>query len=420
MLSDQIFLFSTITFLTTSAFIVLSQGSETSIANSPNDQFTASKEWTKTAIKKMWLEKKSMGYTPIHVVEPPGYENVTIVFKNESASATGSLKHRYSWALMMWALIEGHVKNGTHVFEASSGNTACSLAFMCRKLGLQFTAVVPDTIELVKARRIEKQGGTVVRVPISERLRMAEYLAKTSGGFFMNQFKNAFHAEEFHESGSSSKSSANMMHEILRQLGGVQPDVFVHPAGTGGTLSSIGRYVKKYGHDTQIVLVDTQFSIYYDYVLQGKFAEETGSHLWVRPGMAGIGYGAMGPARIAETTSLDPAVIDRVLKIPDLASTAAMKVAREIGIDGGTSTGVNFLASLHIGAVFGKRPMTIATILADSGKLYESTYFDRKWIAQSFESHGGLQVYDCWYKVIKTSYQTGEDPLEIGNAICSV
>ncbi|UMM20956.1 hypothetical protein L5515_016014 [Caenorhabditis briggsae] len=420
MISDHIVFLLSACLLTNTAFLVVSQQQHTEISYSPKDQLTESKEWTRLAIQRLWAERELMGTTPIHVVVPTGMTNVKIVFKNESASPTGSLKHRYSWALMMWALLEGHVKNGTHVFEASSGNTACSLGYMCRLLGLQFTAVVPDTIELEKVQRIEEQGGSVVRVPISDRLIIAEQLAKSTGGFFMNQFKNAFHAEEFHESGSSTKKSANLMDELLIQLNHTPPGVFIHPAGTGGTLSSIGRYAKKYGLNTQIVLADTQFSIYYDYVLNGTFSKQTGAHHWITPGMAGIGYGAMGPAKIAETTSLDPAVIDRVLKIPDLASTAAMKVARDIGINGGTSTGVNFLAALHIGALYKTQPVSIATILADSGKYYEMTYFERNWIAQKFEFHGGLPIYDCWIQVITKSFATGEDPLERGQKICSV
>lgn len=423
-ITDLIFLLSAICLLTNSALLAIGPQSighvATGVSGAPRDQLTASKEWTRLAIQRLWAERALMDTTPIHVIEPPGFRNLRILFKNESASPTGSLKHRYAWALMMWALLEGHVTNGTHVFEASSGNTACSLGYMCRLLGLEFTAVVPDTIELVKVKRIEEQGGSVVRVPISDRLIIAEQLARSTGGFFMNQFKNAFHAEEFHESGTSSKPSANLMHELLKQLNNTPPDVFIHPAGTGGTLSSIGRYSKKYGLKTQIVLADTQFSVYYDYVLNGTFSKETGAHHWISPGMAGIGYGAMGPARIAETTSLDPAVIDRVLKIPDLASTAAMKVARDIGINGGTSTGVNFLAALHIGALSQNRPMVIATILADSGKYYESTYFDRSWISQKFEFHGGLPIYDCWIQVIKKAYESGEDPLDLGQNLCSV
>ncbi|KAK6044119.1 hypothetical protein COOONC_18376, partial [Cooperia oncophora] len=72
-----------------------------------------------------------------------------------------------------------------------------------------------------------------------------------------------------------------------------------------GTISSVGRYVKKYGISTEIVLADTQFSIYYDYVMYGRFKNESGASLWVEPGMAGIGYGPMGMARRGETTSID-------------------------------------------------------------------------------------------------------------------
>ncbi|KAK6037551.1 hypothetical protein COOONC_24944 [Cooperia oncophora] len=78
-----------------------------------------------------------------------GQKNVDIIFKNESASRSGSLKHRYAWSLLMWALIEGYVKEGTQVYEASSGNTAASLAYMCRLLNVPFTAIVSILSELL-------------------------------------------------------------------------------------------------------------------------------------------------------------------------------------------------------------------------------------------------------------------------------
>ncbi|CAI2347227.1 unnamed protein product [Caenorhabditis sp. 36 PRJEB53466] len=430
MISDHFFLVATIILLMRNALIVTSSQQEKrpdakKISEAPADHFTEPKAWTREAIVKMWTERDHMGSTPIHVITPPGLPAVRFVFKNESATRTQSLKHRYSWALMMWALLEQHVQNGTHVFEASSGNTACSLGYFCKLIGVKFTSIVPDTIETVKVRRIEEQGGSVVRVPISDRLIRAEQLARESGGFFMNQFKNAFYAEEFHESGNSEKQSVNIMHEVVQQLTGTPPHYFVHSAGTGGTLSSIGRYAKKYGLSTQIVLADTEFSVYYDYVVNGSFVSESGASQWIAPGMAGIGYGTMGPAKIAETTSLDPAVIDRALKIPDLASTAAMQVARDIGIDGGTSTAVNFLSALHIASSLPTspksptQPVVIATILADSGKFYESTYLNRSWIEEKFRFHGGLKVYYCWIRVIRRAYFTGNDPLEQGRILCS-
>ncbi|CAB3405069.1 unnamed protein product [Caenorhabditis bovis] len=392
------------------------------ISLAPNDELTDDKTWTKQAMQKMWEERKNMGRTNIYVFKPKGMPHVSIVFKNESSSPTESLKHRYAWALMTWALLEQKIKNGTHVFEASSGNTAFSLGYMCRKLGLPFTAVVPDTLEEVKQQRIRDQGAEIHKVPIGERLKAASQLAEQNRGFFMNQFKNAYYAEEFHESGDYGHESANIFHEILQQLRSSRiatPHYFVHSAGTGGTITSIGRYAKKYGVPTEIVLADTQFSIYYDYVLRGKFTNASGASQWVSPGMAGVGYGPMGAAKLAATTSLDPAVIDRALKLPDVASTAAIRVANDHGIRGGTSTGVNLLAALHVAAsATTRRPVVIATILADSANYYRESYLNREWIADKFEAHGGLKVYDCWRKVIKQSIEQGTDPLAIGNEAC--
>ncbi|CAD6191524.1 unnamed protein product [Caenorhabditis auriculariae] len=388
------------------------------LSSAPNDELTESKSWRRHALEQLWEERAKMGRTPVFPFKYTGNPRVTLLFKNETATSTGSLKHRYAWALMTWALLEGHVKQGTHVYEASSGNTAASLAFMCRLIGVPFTAIVPDTLEDVKKEHIEHYGGQIVKVPIAERLVKARELADKSNGFFMNQFGNAFLAEEFHESGNYEKQSANMFHEIVTQLNESRlaiPDYFVHAAGTGGTITSIGRYIKKYNLDTQVVFADTQFSVYYDYVLHNRFANQSGSHLWVEPGMAGIGFGPMGPAKKGQTTSLDPAVIDRVLKIPDCASTAAMKVLLENGVSGGTSSGVNLVAALHIGAnLSSPRPVTIATILGDPSSYYQTSYLNRDWIAQRFARHGGLEAYYCWISVLREALDNGKDPLQLG------
>ncbi|CAJ0593168.1 unnamed protein product [Cylicocyclus nassatus] len=398
------------------------------LSQAPSDEYTKNRGWTKTAIQRMWQEREKMSHTPLFKFSYPGQPMVDIIFKNESASRTGSVKHRFAWCLMMWALIEGHVKNGTNVYEASSGNAAAALAYMCHLLHIPFTALVPDTIEDIKARHIEEYGGKVVKVPFGESLVRARQMAKENGGFFMNQDGAGDKAEEFHESGNFSLESVNLFHEMLMQLSTddtqnvIIPHIFVHSAGTGGTISSIGRYAKKYGLNTEIVLADTQFSVYYDYVMHDRFKNESGDSLWVEPGMAVIGYEPMGVVRIGETTSLDAAVIDRVIKIPDIAGTAAMRVLRDQGVSGGTSTGVNFLASLHIAST-AKKPvkerLTIATILGDPGHYYDATYYNREWIGRKFAKHGGLKAYDCWYSVISKCLESGEDPLFLGSKQCS-
>uniref|UniRef100_A0A158PPA8 PALP domain-containing protein n=1 Tax=Anisakis simplex TaxID=6269 RepID=A0A158PPA8_ANISI len=361
----------------------------------------------------------------------PGYPNVDILFKNESASKTGSLKHRYSWALMMWAVVDGKITHNTTVYEASSGNTAASEAYMCSLIGVKFIAIVPDTIEDIKVEHIESYGGSVIKVPLGKRLIRAQEEADRNGGFFMNQFANSDKAEEFHESGDFTLESANLLHEILAQMRADAnqlvkiPHYFVHAAGTGGTISSVGRYAKKYGISTDIVLGDTEYSVYYDYVMKGRFKNESGELLWRMPGMAGIGYGIMGAVKHGITSSLLAAVIDRAIKVPDLASTAGMLVLKRLGISGGTSAGLNLVTSLHLAATrssskrLNGRRLTIVTLLPDPGHYYDTSYYNRSWIQHNFEQHGGLVVYDCWVHQIEMAIQTGSDPLISGANRCN-
>jgi hypothetical protein len=72
----------------------------------------------------------------------------------------------------------------------------------------------------------------------------------------------------------------------------------------GGTISSVGRYVRKYGLNTTIVFGDTQYSGYYDWVLHGKFGENdtTAPSNWVKPGISGVGYGYDGSFIQGRTT----------------------------------------------------------------------------------------------------------------------
>ncbi|PIO61056.1 hypothetical protein TELCIR_17434, partial [Teladorsagia circumcincta] len=63
--------------------------------------------WRRDAISKLWAERLAMGYTPLLKYSPPGFPNVDIYIKDESKSKTESLKHRFAWNLIMWALVEG-------------------------------------------------------------------------------------------------------------------------------------------------------------------------------------------------------------------------------------------------------------------------------------------------------------------------
>jgi cysteine synthase A len=399
------------------------------LSAAPSYAKNTDRSWRNDAIEKMWAERKDMAHTPLVSFEIKGMPYLDLRFKDESASRSGNLKHRFSWALFMWALTEGYINKNTTVYEASSGNTATSEAYMANIIGVPFVAVVPDTTEEAKINNIRKYKGQVEKADISGTFKEAERLAKENDGFYMNQFGNADRAEEYHDSGGSNFESVNVFHEILLQLkapNNTPPHFFVHTAGTGGTISSVGRYVQKYQVSTEVVLADTQYSMYYDYVINDRFNNEndTAVSFWVKPGMAGTGYGYAGPGIRGSTTSLLPTAIDRAYKVPDLASTAAMHVLKENNIKGGTSTGLNFITSLSLGAteksVAPNSKLIIVTLLCDHSDLYESSYYNLTWIEKNFEKHGGIKIFNCWKEIIKSAMETGFDPLEEGNKKCKV
>ncbi|XGW26436.1 hypothetical protein V3C99_007223 [Haemonchus contortus] len=348
----------------------------------PLERKTTSEEekWRSEAIEKLWDERKSMGHTPLVKFQPKGFPNVDIYFKNETASKTQTLKHRFAWALIAWAIIEGKVHSNSTVYDSTSGNTGASEAYMCTLVGLPYIAVVAKELEKEKIKQITSNGGKIMKVDVSLRNFHAEDQAKKNNGFFINQFGNAQEAEEFHESGGNPHESTNMFHEILLQLEEDNdqkkkiPDFFVHNSGTGGTITSVGRYVKRYNLPTTITLSDSEYSLFYDYVISGKFTNESGTKYWKPPGVAGIGYGYnVKPVIYGETTRKSKDIKGRLL---------------------------------------------IVTVMCDPGEFYNSTYFNSTWIDKLFADRGGMMGLRCWKKVINKSIDHGTDFLEEGLISC--
>ncbi|KAI1702069.1 pyridoxal-phosphate dependent enzyme domain-containing protein [Ditylenchus destructor] len=408
------------------------------ISNAPADSHTSyhANSWRHNATEALWRERSNMSHTPIINLKLNGAK---IVLKNESASESESLKHRFAWALVMWAVLRGHIQENTIVYEASSGNTAASEAY-----------IKDET----KVKRIEKFGGKVHKVQNESIEHAAEKAAKADpNGFYMNQFGNADAAEEYHFTNKKDMESSNVFYEILIQLNVTRAEIrrmstnspspvdyFVHTAGTGGTLSSVGKFIKTYKFPTKVILADTQYSIYYDMVINKRFMspnESAEGMPGISPGISGTASAAIVPyGVIGKTTSLMPSVIDRAIKVPDLASTAAMHVLFDrYDIHAGPSTGVSFLTSLHListhkrDAKDGRRkakPLVLATILSDPGSNYEASYYNMTWIEKEFENHGGFLTFDCWYNIIanyvdaETKYNSGvlESPLVKGDREC--
>ncbi|KIH57288.1 hypothetical protein ANCDUO_12523 [Ancylostoma duodenale] len=157
-------------------------------------------EWRTWAIRRLWNERKAMGHTPLIEFQPRGFPSADIFSKNETKTKTRSLKHRFAWALVLWAIVDGKVYSNSSVYDSTSENTGASEAYMCKLVGIPYVAVVAKELEQEKINQITSHGGKIVKVEASLRNSHAKELARRNNGFFMNQFGNAEHAEEFHES----------------------------------------------------------------------------------------------------------------------------------------------------------------------------------------------------------------------------
>lgn len=305
--------------------------------------------------------------TPLARFPLPEHWGIDLYFKDESAQSTGSLKHRLARALIMHAVMDGRIRSDTPVIEASSGSTAVSEAFFARMLGLPFIAVVPSSTSPSKLRLIESFGGSVHTVRdaatiSSESVRIAERM----GGYFVDQFANASRVTDW--TGETGIAAA-----VLRQLEAEPhpvPEWVVVGAGTGGTITALGRYVRSRSLPTRIALADPEGSAFFAELGGADGGELRGSRI------EGVGRPRVEPSFVSS-------VVDVGLRVSDRQSIAGMRVVSErLGIPCGPSTGMNFVAALRIVAhmrATGARG-SVVTLLCDGAERYQDTYYDEAWL----------------------------------------
>jgi cysteine synthase A len=328
------------------------------------------RSWEARAVRTIEADFNRSADTHLIPVPLPAYPGVHLYLKDESSHPTGSLKHRLARSLFLYALCNGWLHRGSTVVEASSGSTAVSEAYFARLLGLPFVAVIPATTSPEKIAAIEFYGGRchVVAQPLAV-YGESERLAGELGGHYMDQFTFAERATDW-------RSNNNIAESIFAQMAQEPhpvPRWIVCSCGTGGTTATIGRFIRYRCHDTQVCATDPDNSVFFDAYRSGDatLRIETGSMI------EGIG-------RPRVERSFLPKVIDGMLKIPDVASLAAIRYLRRVlGRRCGGSTGTNFIGALQLARRMheaGERG-SIVTILCDSGERYLHSYYDDSWLA---------------------------------------
>jgi cysteine synthase A len=330
----------------------------------------ARRAWVHEAVRRIEADFTRSSDTHLIPLALPGFAGIELYLKDESSHPTGSLKHRLARSLFLHALVNGWLHEGTTVVEASSGSTAISEAHFARLLGLPFVAVMPRATSPQKIAAIEFQGGRchLVDDPTAIYAGSAA-LARSLGGHYMDQFTFAERATDWRANNNIGQSIYEQMQRETHPC----PAWIVASAGTGGTLATIGRYVRYCRHATRVCGADAEHSVLFDHYdsRDPALALERGSRI------EGIG-------RPRVEASFVPGVLDAMVKVPDRWSLAAMHaLAARLGRRVGGSTGTNLVAALACAEAMAARGErgSIVTLLCDDGERYRDTYYDAAWLA---------------------------------------
>ena len=332
----------------------------------------ANRDWVRDAIRAIRAEANRQGETNLLKLRLPGLRFVDIYLKDESAHASGSLKHRLAQSLFLWGICSGKINRDTTIIECSSGSTAISEAYFASLLSLNFKAIVPKSTAWRKIKQIEFYGGECVLVKPHEIYDAAATHASNADCYFMDQFTYAERATDWR--GSSNIAAA--IFEQMKAEPSPEPEWIVVGAGTGGTSTTIGRHLRysPEGRTTKLCVVDPENSVLHDYY------KSRNRHL-VSPHASRI----EGIGRPRVEPSFFPELVDKMIQVPDAASMAALQYLESLtGRKFGGSTGTNFYGAYQLALELEARQekASIVTLICDDGQRYADTYYNPEWLTR--------------------------------------
>ena len=275
-----------------------------------------------------------------------------ILLKLESENPTGSMKDRMALGMVEAAEADGRLKRDGFVVEYTGGSTGVSLALVCAVKGYPLKIVTSDAFAPEKLMHMRALGATldVLRSEsggMTEKLtrdmvEAARAIAQEPGSFWTDQLRNTDQLAAYHR----------LAEEIWAQAGG-RVDAFVQFVGTAASLRGTAEGLRRRNARVRIAAVEPAESA----VLSGG---KTGAHK-----IDGVGAGFVVPLWTAE-------IADEIERVStDEAAAMSLRLARDEGLFGGTSTGGNVVAALRLAERL-EPGSTIVTIVCDTGMKYLS------------------------------------------------
>ena len=273
-----------------------------------------------------------------------------VLVKLEYFNPAGSVKDRVALSMIEEAERTGRIREGATIIEPTSGNTGIGLASVAAAKGYKAIFVMPETMSIERRKLLLGYGAQIVLTEGAKGMRGAIEKAEE----LEKEIENAVVLGQFVNKANPSAHYRTTAPEIWEDTEGTV-DVFIAGAGTGGSVTGVGQYLKEQNPKVKVIAVEPEKSP----VLSGG---KPAPH-----GLQGIGAGFVPEV-------LDTQIYDAVSRVKEDEAYAA---ARLLASREGILTGITSGAALHIALAEALKPenegKTIVALLPDTGERYLTT-----------------------------------------------
>lgn len=289
--------------------------------------------------------------------------------KLEITNPGGSVKDRIAVEIIEAAEKRGDLKPGGTIVEATSGNTGLGLAMVAAIKGYKCIFVMPDKISEEKRAILRAYGAEVIITPTgvepddprSHYSVTARLTKEIPGAFCTNQYHNPDNFKRHYKTTGP---------ELWEQMG-EKLDVFVAGAGTGGTISGVGQYLKEKNPKVKVILADPIGSILYDLYYHKKVITPPAPYK-----VEGVGEDML-PDNVHFN------VMDGVVQVDDKSAfQMTRKIIAQEGICIGPSSALALVAAVEYSKKL-EKPSNIVVLFPDNGRAYLSKVFNEQWMKEN-------------------------------------